>query len=267
MWRPSLLRPAATTMRRLGGRGTVPLLTTTRVGGDGFEVGNVALLKMDDQKMNAFSFEMISEMHAALDAAAGAGAVVLTGNAKCFSAGFDLSIMGQAAKGPSKEASDLLREGGELVHRLLELPQPLIMAVPGHSLALGAILLLTADLRIGVAKTPKCKIGTNEVHIGLPLPAFAVELARTRLSPRHLTRATTLGNVYDPEGAVEAGYLDMVVPAEELESRAVAMASQLAHLGAQGAQGAFFTTKLYERRDLLKRARELLEADCAAFCP
>lgn len=97
--------------------------------------GDVSVLRLDDGKMNAFSSSMIAEVHRALDEAESAGAVVLTGNAKCFSAGFDLSVMG---KGPSADAGRLLSEGGELLFRLLTFKRPLVMAAPGHSMALGA---------------------------------------------------------------------------------------------------------------------------------
>ena len=94
------------------------------------DIGDVKVLTMDDGKMNAFSFAMIADLHAALDEAETAGAAVLTGNQKCFSAGFDLSVMGKA---PSPDAAKLLGEGAELLVRLLEFPRPLVMAAPGHA--------------------------------------------------------------------------------------------------------------------------------------
>ena len=134
------------------------------------------MLTMDDGKMNAFSHEMISQVKAALKDAGDAGAVVLTGNTRCFSAGFDLSVMGKA---PSKEAAELLRAGGDMIEQMLSYKRPLLMAAPGHALALGAIVLLAGDVRIGVADAPKpAKIGCNEVHINMPMPRFGMELAR-----------------------------------------------------------------------------------------
>jgi enoyl-CoA hydratase len=211
--------------------------------------------------MNAFSHEMISAVTAALDAADGAGAIVLTGNQKAFSAGFDLSIMGTA---PSPEAAELLNAGGEMLLKMMALPKPLIMAAPGHALALGAIVLLAGDVRIG-ARNEKAKIGTNEVHIGLPLPSFALPLIRSRLSPLHLTRAATLGTIYNPDDAIATGYLDMLAEPAQLEEVAVATAAKLAKLGLQGEGGAFHTTKLYERREVLETCAARLESDVAQF--
>ena len=126
--RPRLPHAAARVVTRAARRslsGHASLVTTRSAG----EHGEVAVLQMDDGKMNAFSSEMISQLHTALDGASDAGAVVLGGNSKAFSAGFDLSVMGTY---PSTQSSELLSEGAELVLRLLQLPQPLVMAVPGH---------------------------------------------------------------------------------------------------------------------------------------
>src|SRR3546814_14841652 len=59
------------------------------------------------------------------------------------------------------------------------------------------------------------------------LPQYATELAAARLSPAHVTRAAIQAEIYDPAGAVEAGYLDRVVPAEECEQAAIEEARRL----------------------------------------
>ena len=103
----------------------------------------------------------------------------------------------------------LVRSGAELLVRLYASPLATVAACTGHALAMGSLLLLASDTRIG-ADGP-FKLGLNEVAIGMGLPIFAVELARDRLSPRHFTAATVQGQVFDPAGAVEAGYLDRLV--------------------------------------------------------
>jgi len=103
-----------------------------------------------------------------------------------------------------------------------------ILAVSGHAIAMGALLTLSADYRIGVHGT--YKIGLNEVAIGMTLPYFAVELARERLVKTHFASAVTMATLYDSVGAVEAGFLDEVVSEEDLLPRAIAKAEQLAEL-------------------------------------
>jgi enoyl-CoA hydratase len=65
---------------------------------------------------------------------------------------------------------------------------------------------------------------------GMNLPIFAMELARDRLAPQHFTRAMVQGFIYNPESAVEAGYLDMLAEAGKVEETALAVAGQLAQL-------------------------------------
>lgn len=188
----------------------------------------LAVVRMDDGKANAFSFAMLEALGAALDAAEKeAKAVVLLGRPDRFSGGFDLKVMNEGGDAMVR----LVTAGGRLALRLYEFPLPVVLGCTGHALAMGAVVLCAADLRIGTAGA--YKIGLNEVAIGLALPPFASELARARLSPRHLQRATALAELYDPAGAVEAGFLDRAVPADQLEAAALDAAATLAALPAR----------------------------------
>ena len=183
------------------------------------------LIQMDDGKANALGFEMLAQLGTALDQAEEAGKVVIIcGRPGKFSAGFDLTVMG----GGGDDMLKLLKSGADTSRRLLDFPTPVLLAVTGHALAMGALLLLSADYRIGVHGT--YKIGLNEVAIGMTLPYFGVELARARLTSSHLSRAVNLAQVYDAGGAVQAGYLDEAVSEEDLLPRAIALAEQLSAL-------------------------------------
>lgn len=189
----------------------------------------LAVIRLDDGKANAFSMALLDALGSALDRAEReAKAVVLIGRPGRFSGGFDLGVMNQGGDAMGR----LVTAGGRLALRLYDFPMPVVIACTGHALAMGAVLLLAGDLRIGAQGA--YKIGLNEVAIGLALPTFAAELARERISLRHLQRATALASVYDPAGAVDAGFLDRAVPAEELETEAIASARELAalHVGA-----------------------------------
>ena len=166
-------------------------------------VGSVALVSIDDGKVNALTPDLLDGLFGALDTAeSNAGAVVLAGRPGVFCAGLDLNVM----RGGGPTANDLLRKGGEIFLRLAEFPRPIVAACTGHALAAGAVVLLCSDIRICAAGT--YKIGLNEVAIGLPLPPIVVALARARLSPRHFTRACNTAQVYSPTEAVEVGFLD-----------------------------------------------------------
>ena len=192
----------------------------------------VAVVRLDDGKANALSMAVIGGLHEALDTAAKeATAVCLAGNAKALCAGFDLSVM----RGGFEGMVELVRSGGELLMRLYGHPQPTVAAVTGHALAAGALLVLACDTRIG-GDAP-AKIGLNEVAIGMTLPDFAVALAQDRLSKRYLTRATIEAEVFSPEGALAAGYIDMIVAVDQCEGAAIAEARRLGQLDASAYAG------------------------------
>lgn len=214
----------------------------------------IALVTLDDGKANAVSPALIAAAHAALDRAEReARAVVLTGRPGRFSAGFDLSVMTGGVEGMRA----LVQSGAELALRLYAHPRPLVIACSGHALAAGAVFLCAADLRLG-AQGP-FKIGLNEVAIQLPLPFFAMELARARLTPRWFTRSVTQAHIQDPAGACEAGFLDEVVAPEALLDTALQRAAQLAALP----DPAFPLTKQRERGPTIERIRATLVEDIA----
>lgn len=219
--------------------------------------GDVAVIRVDDGKANALSHELIDAIRAGLDrATAEAKAVALIGREGKFCAGFDLTVM----RGGVDAARGMLKAGAELGQAFYLSPIPVVMGCTGHALAMGAILLFCADVRIG-AEGPY-KIGMNEVAIGMPVPRFAVTLAADRLSKRHLGPATLLARVYDPASAIDAGYLDQTVPLEEVDTAAVAEAARLAgtlHLGP------FALTREYVRGDTGRALETALAADMGTF--
>jgi enoyl-CoA hydratase len=227
---------------------TTPVTTTIDDG--------VAVIRFDDGKANVLSYAAIDALDAALDRAeAEASAVCIVGREGKLSAGFDLSVM---TAGPDA-ARDLTSRGGRLLMRLYEHPQPVVVAVTGHALAAGALLVMCCDVRIG-ADVP-AKIGLNETSIGMPLPLFALALAEDRLNRAALVRATLAAEIYDPRGAVEVGYLDRVVPLDALVDEAVAEARRL---GAYSA-AAYAQTKEVLRGGTIARVRERGAADMARF--
>ena len=214
--------------------------------------GTTAVVQMDDGKANALSVPMIDGVIAALTRAEGeAKAIVLAGRPERFCAGFDLRVM---MSGPDA-AKQLLRQGSELLLRLYGTPLPLVIACTGHALAGGALVVLTGDTRIGASGA--YRIGLNEVSIGMPVPVLAMELARDRLLASELPRATLLAQVYDPEQAVRAGYLDEIVPATDTLTRALAEAERLGAFG----RSPYAATKTRLRGATIAHIRASLEDD------
>ncbi len=217
---------------------------------------SIATIAMDDCKVNALSLQMLTELNAALDrASADRAVVVLTGRDGIFSAGFDLTVL----RAGGSDASAMLRAGFELAERMLSFPTPVLIACTGHAVAMGVFLLLSGDYRVGVAGP--YRITANEVAIGLTMPRAAVEICRQRLTPAHFNRAVIISEVFSPEDAVAAGFLDRVVPASELRDAAMSTAAVFAKLD----MDAHAATKLRARDHALHALRAAMQADDAGF--
>jgi enoyl-CoA hydratase len=213
---------------------------------------DIALIRMDDGKANAINFAMLDALNAALDKAdAEAKAIVLAGREGRFSGGFDLKAFATLG---ADDVYRLLDGGAELLLRLYGGTLPVVAACTGHAIAMGTFILMACDTRIGVAGD--FKIGANETQTGMNLPIFAIEMARARLSAQHLTCAMVQAHIYDPAGAVEAGYLDSIVAPDMLESAALARAAQLAALPGD----AYAWNKRAVRKPTLDRIRASIGA-------
>jgi enoyl-CoA hydratase len=216
----------------------------------------IATITMDDGKRNALTLGLLEELRTALDRAAhDQVVVVLTGREGVFSAGFDLKVL--SAGGVT--AVKLLQGGFELSQRLLSFPLPVVIACGGHAMAMGAFLLLSGDYRIGVQGP--FKLSANEVAIGMTLPHCAIEICRQRLTPAHFNRATILAEVYGPEAAIDAGFLDRVVPQAELLDTANKLAADLSKLNMK----AHTATKERVRAVALQAIRAAFDVDAKAF--
>jgi enoyl-CoA hydratase len=218
--------------------------------------GAVATIIMDDGKVNAMSPDMIGELNGALDRAESDRAVVLlTGRDGVLSAGFDLPVL----RAGGSRAIAMVQGGFELAARVLSFPRPVVIACNGHAVAMGVFLLLSGDYRIGVAG--QYKLMANEVALGLTMPRAAVEILRQRLTPVYFNRATILSESCPPEHAVEAGFLDRVVDAAQLQDVARGVADTLSVLDMQ----AHAASKLRARQPALDAIRAGIEADYAAY--
>jgi len=226
---------------------------TTERGDEG-----VLVCHIDDGKVNALSKGIIAAVSEALDEAEGDDSItafVLHGRDGKFSAGFDLTVM---RSGDLAAMSDLVSDGGELVRRLYGASVPVVAACTGHALAAGALVLLGCDVRVGA--DVECKIGLNEVAIGMVLPDWAFTIARARLSNRHLQRSVATARVTGASDAVDVGYLDEVVAADRVLDVAVARAAEFAGLSPAAYRGT--VAKL--RDDVTGTMADQIAADRAA---
>ena len=212
----------------------------------------VATLTLNNGKVNALSPDMIAAFNHGLDQAEQDRAIVIiTGQPGILSGGYDLKVMTSSLD----NAFNLVALGSTLTRRMLAHPYPIIVACPGHAIAKGAFLLLAADYRIGTEGA--FNIGLNEVLIGMTMHHAGIALAKDRLTKPAFQRSVINGELFSPQDAIAAGFLDRVVPAEQLMDTAQAMATTMKKINMH----AHAKTKLKVRKDLLEALDAAIEVD------
>ncbi|MDG2061273.1 MAG: crotonase/enoyl-CoA hydratase family protein [SAR86 cluster bacterium] len=212
--------------------------------------GEVSVITLDDGKANVFSIDMIKAVDKLLDKVpVEKGSLLITGREGMFSGGFDLKVM---AAGNIDDISNMVKAGFTLLARIYGFPRPVVIACSGHGIALGAFLLCCADYRFG-AKGDFI-IGANEVRNKMSVPAPILEISKSRIVKTHWFRAILNAEMYPISKAVEPGYLDEVVEAEALISKALEKANDLATLDHPG----YKITKDLDQVDILGRINKAI---------
>ncbi|QZT63267.1 crotonase/enoyl-CoA hydratase family protein [Mycolicibacterium austroafricanum] len=219
---------------------------------------SVATITLDDGKVNVLGPQMQAAINEALDRAEAdkAKAVVLAGNSRVFSGGFDLSVF---QSGDAAAALGMLAGGFELSLRTLTFPAPVIVAATGPAIAMGSFLLLSTDHRVG---QPKSRCQAIEVAIGMTIPISALEIMRMRLTPAAFERGAALAATFAGDDAVAGGWLDEIVPADQVLARAQQVAGEAA---ATLHPGAHLATKLKARKPALDAIRAGIDGLATEF--
>lgn len=178
-------------------------------------------------KLNALNSATLDALHQAFDAAAvdaDVRVVVLTGaGEKAFVAGADISEMNGLTP---VEGRDFSLRGQRMMRRVEKMPKPVIAAINGFALGGGLELAMCCHLRIAA---DSAKVGQPEINLGL-IPGFGGSQRLLRLAGRAATLELCLvGAPINAERARELGIVNRVVPAAELQTETMKLASQLAN--------------------------------------
>lgn len=98
----------------------------------------------------------------------------------------------------------------------------MIAAINGHAIAGGCVFAMCADMRLMSAGT----IGLTELAVGVPFPVAALEICRFAMGTS-ASRAALQANTIDPETALARGWIDEVIPNDDLIGQAVGIAREL----------------------------------------
>ena len=195
-----------------------------------FEIRDrVATLTLDrPDKLNALVPEMKEGLLEALAKASepGVKVLLLRGAGRAFCAGGDLGWITQAlSEGRWTELESLLDLGATVAFGLATLPKPVVAVVQGPAAGAGMSLALCADLRIAA---PEAAFSMAFVKIGLH-PDWGGSVMLSRLvNPALAGELMMTGEAIDAARAQALGLVNRIVPADQLESAAEALAQRLA---------------------------------------
>jgi enoyl-CoA hydratase len=100
--------------------------------------------------------------------------------------------------------------------RVFAFPRPVVAAVAGHAVAGGAILALDCDARIMGAGA--ARFGLNEIRLGVPFPASALEIVRHAVPAGSVEEVLYAGELFDPQAALARGLVSEVVDGDVVEA-------------------------------------------------
>jgi enoyl-CoA hydratase/carnithine racemase len=152
-----------------------------------------------------------------------ARAVVLTGRGKAFSAGGDFRWFPELREPERMEA--LRRDAKQLIWDLLDVEVPIVAAVNGHAMGLGASIALLCDV-IFMADT--ATIGDPHVRVGLVAGDGGVAIWPLAVGPARAKQYLLTGDPLTAAEAERIGLVNRVVPAAALADEAMAFAARLA---------------------------------------
>lgn len=200
-------------------------------------------------KKNAFTGPMYNAMSEALAAAETNAAIVchvFIGSGGVFSAGNDINDFLRRAEAGGTGNGGIPAPSLDFIRGLPKVTKPMIAAVDGLAIGIGTTLLLHCDL---VYATPSASLRTPFLDLGLVQEAGSSLLAPERMGHPRAFELICLGEPFSAARALEAGLINAIVPAAELEATALRAAARL----------------VAKPREALMTARRLLRRNEAAI--
>jgi len=202
----------------------------------------VTIVRFDRPPVNAVDLDLLDVITATMRNVE--GPVVITGAGRCFSAGVDLRAL---VDGGAEYAERFVTALSEAFLAVFDHPAPVVAAINGHAIAGGCVFAMCADVRFMSAGT----IGLTELAVGVPFPVAALEICRFAMGTS-VSRAALQASTIRADAALAQGWVDAVIPNDELIPQAMATARELG----QFSPAAYAATK----RQLHQPARAAIDA-------
>jgi len=205
----------------------------------------VMLLRLNrPEQLNAFTVEMANELVQAFERASeddAVRAVVVTGAGKAFCAGMDLSVPGnvfgldETLRPTLDDMRDRLHEpsihqgvrdtGGRVVLAIYDCKKPVIGAINGAAVGIGATMTLPMDIRFA---SEKARIGFVFGRIGIVPEACSSWFLPRVVGISQALEWTYMADLLDAQEALRGRLVKAVLPADELLAHAMGMARRIA---------------------------------------
>ncbi|MFZ9674444.1 MAG: enoyl-CoA hydratase/isomerase family protein [Ilumatobacteraceae bacterium] len=190
------------------------------------ESGSVGRITLDrPTRLNALSAELLAELVALcgwLHSRTDIRVVVVIGEGRAFSAGFDLGDFAAPASGNPRDGADL---GRLATDALTNVPQLTIAAVRGRCIGGGVVLVAACDLRVA---SESALFSIPEVDLGIPLAWGGIPRLVRELGPAVTKELVLTCRPFTANEAKSLCWINTVVAEDELERHVDELATSLA---------------------------------------
>ena len=192
------------------------------------------------EQMNAFTLDMADELVDAFTRASeddGVGAIIVTGAGKAFCAGMDLSAEGNVfgldesqrptmdsmreTVGAGYERDGVRDEGGRVTLAIFNCKKPVIAAINGAAVGIGATMTLAMDIRMA---SEKARIGFVFGRLGITPEACSTWFLPRLVGPQQAVEWVLSADIFDAQEGLRGGLLRSVHAPETLLDEAKALA-------------------------------------------
>jgi Delta3-Delta2-enoyl-CoA isomerase len=216
-------------------------------------VQKLATLTINRGKVNALNEGLVEELLVSFKKLAddsNVRGVVLTGQGRFFSFGFDIPEFLSYSKG---DFTRFLTKFANLYEYIFLYPKPVVAALNGHTIA-GACMIATAcDYRI--MAEGKARISLNEITFGASVFAGAVEMLKACVGHRNAETILCSGSMYSADEALALGLIDKKTSEQDLMEKSINVAHDLSRKDPQ----AYYSIKKLLRKPIVEnmKLREL----------
>jgi 3,2-trans-enoyl-CoA isomerase len=186
----------------------------------------IATVALAREKVNALNEALIDETQDTLndlEHEEGVKAIIITGQGKFFSFGFDVPEFLNYSK---EDFTRYLKKFSDLCAGLFLFPKPVVAALNGHTIAGGCMIAVACDARIMVSG--KAKISLNEITFGSSVLFSTVEMLKHAVGSKNAEHILKTGAMFSAEEARGFGLIDAVANEENLPNGSRALARDLA---------------------------------------